>query len=101
MRYLVARGLRTAKQKGFSPVDATAEQLTAVWQAQAGSCAWTGDSIELADKHTHLEHDHATGEFRGFVSNYANLIEGNMRKISPAGRRRLILKLIEILDIRL
>jgi hypothetical protein len=52
-----------------------------VWLQQQGLCAWTESPLSLTE--ARLEHNHQTGEFRGFVTNAANSAEGLLNELTP------------------
>lgn len=88
MRHLVQLSKMNARKGGFLPVAATPEELVTAWQAQQGHCAWSGRTITLLQ--SKVEHNHITGEFRGFVHSSLNLAEGLLSKLSPYDQVKFI-----------
>jgi len=86
MRFLL-RCCKAAALKGnFAAPIVTSEELVTCWYNQKGRCEWTGEEIELLGRFTALEHNHKTGEFRGFVKADANHAEGALGQLSFSGR---------------
>jgi recombination endonuclease VII len=57
----------------------TAEQYTAMLQAQEGRCAICGSKFPGRFPSFHVDHDHKTGNIRGLLCNFCNLGLGSMR----------------------
>jgi hypothetical protein len=70
----------------FARTGLTPEQQRALWDAQGGQCVCGDDLVD--GKWTHLDHDHDTGEARGFLCHNCNLAVGHL-KDSPDRARKL------------
>jgi Recombination endonuclease VII len=81
MCYLLSAARKTAKKHGYLPPNITPERAVAAWKKQRGRCAWTGRPVSLLQ--AKLEHNHQTGEFRGFVMQDVNVTEGSLIKLTP------------------
>jgi recombination endonuclease VII len=64
----------------------TPDQLETLRASQDGKCAVCGDPLKHGA--THIDHDHATGQFRGLLCQRCNMAEG-LLKGSPTRARRL------------
>ena len=95
MRYLYRTCVRESIKWGYTPPNITPELLVTHWVNQNGKCAWTGEKIELLGRGTAMEHNHKTGEFRGFVKADANHSEGYLGQLTFRGRVNLFAKLYE------
>lgn len=51
----------------------TVEQHDALYAAQGGRCGLCDAAIVQWDKHTHVDHDHATGVVRGLLCRFCNI----------------------------
>jgi Recombination endonuclease VII len=90
MKALLTGARNTAKTNAHLPPDISPEQLVEAWHQQNGRCAWTDRSIDLLGRGTAIEHDHDTGEFRGFVCAAANAAEGHLAKLTSIERATFI-----------
>lgn len=88
--YLFRSNKSTSKTHGYKGVDKNPKELLKAWIEQDGKCAWTGEPIELIRNKAVLEHNHETGEFRGFVIPHANRVEGAMGQLTFEGRVKLL-----------
>jgi hypothetical protein len=77
-----------AKARGFKPPRITAARLAEMLSSELFVC-WMTDRI-LAKPH--LDHDHSTGEVRGFADGSANRIEGLMLNFSDLEISKLVLR---------
>lgn len=77
MRMLVRAGCRT---KGYIPIKNTPEEMLDQWKKQNGKCAACGGFLDLLK--ASYDHDHDTGEGRGFVHRWCNHAEGFVRQMS-------------------
>lgn len=80
MKRLLSVARNNAQRQGFAAPNISAELLLIAWREQKGLCAWTGAPITLLN--CVLDHNHITGEFRGFVTSRANFAEGHLSKMS-------------------
>lgn len=84
-RALIKRRLqtanRTAKAKGYSPPTTPFEKVVSLWYQQEGYCASCEIDIglESCTFGCCLDHDHETGEVRGFICNSCNVAEGMLK----------------------
>ena len=67
------------RKKGVALPNITPEELVEMWNKQAGRCAVTGRPITLLGRNTNLDHNHETGEVRGFVLHGVNAAEGRIK----------------------
>lgn len=88
MRYLLRAGRRAAKAYAYRPPNISAQDLVNAWYNQKGRCAWTDRPITLFQ--AHLDHDHVTGEFRGFVIEAANHVEGLLATLALAEQEKFV-----------
>lgn len=88
-RRLLYMAKRNARNRKFKPPNITAEELVVAWERQGGSrndlskpvkCAGTDRLITLYE--AVVEHNHETGEFRGFVCSPANSAEGYLSNVT-------------------
>lgn len=87
MRRLITMSKQNAKVDGHTPIKETPEELVSLWHSQKGLCAWTRRRISLSE--AKLDHNHKTGSSRGFVTEFANRVEGFLSKMSFAERAML------------
>lgn len=73
-----------AKAKNYEPPKITPERAIGLWALQNGCCAacGTGISLEKSKFGSNLDHDHESGEVRGFVCHNCNLAEGLLKNYS-------------------
>lgn len=90
MRCRLKGARASARRRGYKAPNITPKELVLAWESQFGRCAWTNEELEIGD--AFLEHDHDTGEFRGFVKPSANSAEGYLNKLSFEGRVNLFIK---------
>jgi hypothetical protein len=91
---LLATAKRVAKQNKYKSPDATADELEILWKRQGGLCAFCEAPLNLAKTNTiHLEHNHETGQVRGFVHAACNFIEGQVKNFTPQRLKQLIVAL--------
>ena len=98
--YLLSKAKISARDRKYEPPNITAEELVIAWERQGGSrndllkvakCAWTDRLVTLYE--ATVEHNHETGEFRGFVCDDANKAEGkwnHMNRMTPQERALFI-----------
>lgn len=73
-----------SKAKKYEPPRITPEKAVGLWVLQNGCCAscGTGISLEKSKFGSNLDHDHVTGEVRGFVCHPCNIAEGLLKNFS-------------------
>jgi hypothetical protein len=77
-----------AKKKGYKPPDTTPEKMLETWVAQDGKCIACLSPLNLfslslnAATNACYDHNHETGEPRGFIHNRCNIVEGRLLKMS-------------------
>ena len=79
---------KTAKRKGYIPCIASVEELSAAFNSHCEVCG-----VKENGKKLHMDHDHKTGKFRGWLCNRCNMILGH-----ALDSRIHLLGLIEYLD---
>jgi hypothetical protein len=67
-------------RQGYAAFKSTPEQMLIEWENQQGLCA--ACKLPLKILKAHYDHDHTTGEGRGFVHAQCNLAEGAISKMS-------------------
>lgn len=89
MRVLLHIANSNARTGNYLPPNISAEALVDAWEKQGGNrynlsqlaaCAWTDRPMALMA--ARAEHNHDTGDFRGFVLNDANTLEGLMTRLT-------------------
>lgn len=76
---LLSSARSDSRRGGYAPPFASPEDIVEIWNRQEGRCAITGRPLDLLGRGTHLDHDHETGEVRGFVLHDVNVIEGRLK----------------------
>lgn len=89
MRAILAVQKRYSKAVGYTQPNVTPEQMVVQWEAQDGKCVACGGLLQpllMIDNRKKsgaaYDHDHETGEGRGFTHRGCNLIEGLFVKMS-------------------
>jgi hypothetical protein len=83
IKNLLRSGKVNARQKHYAEPRITPDEALALWKRQEGICAACGCPIELLSKQTcTLDHNHLTGEVRGFLCRSCNLAEGLLKDYS-------------------
>lgn len=83
LKYIITRSKCRANQSGYAPIKTSPEEMLRQWDDQQGKCkACDGPLNELISLDTVYDHDHETGEGRGFVHSRCNLVEGCMKMMS-------------------
>jgi hypothetical protein len=72
----VSNSRAQSKKGGYVPLKACAEQLMTAYQNQEGKCAICGKSESMDSKRLNADHNHITGEFRGWLCNKCNSMLG-------------------------
>lgn len=86
------RGARhRAKQRSHEPPIISVEEAVKLYKSQAGKCAFCKRCVQEVSELS-LEHNHRTGEVRGFVCNNCNLLEGILDKFSDEEFENFILR---------
>lgn len=80
MKHLLGISKYRSRQEKYLPPNTTPEDMVYQWVSQKGFCAACKEPIDLLK--THFDHDHKTGEPRGFVHPVCNMIEGFISKMS-------------------
>ena len=62
----------------------TPEEVKEQWELQGECCDICKKSIPLRDFHTHIDHCHTTGKFRGVLCSDCNISLGNMKENTEA-----------------
>lgn len=83
MRALLWALKNKAKIKGFALPLISAEEMVEQWNDQAGICVACGEpGLILLDRGSVYDHNHETGEGRGFIHSYCNIAEGYLSNLS-------------------
>jgi hypothetical protein len=88
MRVLIKNSKTNAARDKSEPAHVTPQRLVAEWESQKGLCAACRLPLSLLD--AQYDHDHETGEGRGFLHVSCNMIEGLLGKIPPTNRGYLL-----------
>jgi Recombination endonuclease VII len=76
-RILLPRLRYSAKLQGYKPPCVTPEDMLRIWERQKGFCVACGGPMQLLGFNgSCFDHDHETGEPRGFVHKNCNTLEG-------------------------
>lgn len=78
-RLLSNSNYRIKNELGYATINRTAEQLLSEWALQNGKCAACDAPLDLYG--ASYDHNHETGEGRGFVHDWCNKIEGYMLRL--------------------
>lgn len=73
----LAQGRTVAKINGYQPPLGTPEETLLIWNDQGSKCAGCKSPMTL--EQSHLDHNHKTGEVRGFLCFNCNLAEGVLK----------------------
>jgi recombination endonuclease VII len=83
MRRLRRRTNFDAERYGFTPILTTAEEMVKQWESQNGICiACNKPGVTLLGHGSAYDHNHETGEGRGFLHNSCNSAEGQLKDLS-------------------
>jgi len=88
MKHLLYRQRWNAEERGYKPPNITAEQMLRFWIDQKGLCAACNGELQLLD--SAFDHNHETGEPRGFLHQQCNLMEGHLAKMTREARESFI-----------
>jgi hypothetical protein len=89
MKILIKNSNVNAKREnGYIPLKTTPEMLVAEWECQKGRCIACDLPLELLE--AHYDHDHDSGEGRGFIHPSCNMIEGILGSLPKNNRERLL-----------
>ena len=94
MTHLLQMGCWHAEKKGYLPPDVSREEMVEMWHAQKGFCVACDKPLLILK--AHFDHDHNTGESRGFVHPYCNKVEGQMKDMSEEAILKLAAYCIDI-----
>lgn len=86
---LLKNGRWTARRGGYKPPTTTPEMMVTEWISQNGKCIACLLPLELLN--AHYDHEHTTGDGRGFINPSCNILEGLLRKLPKANREHLLL----------
>jgi hypothetical protein len=82
-RVLLPRLRSLAKSKGYSSPTITPDEMLKIWESQKGFCVACGGVLSLQGSNgSCFDHNHETGEPRGFIHRDCNSIEGLFSKMS-------------------
>jgi len=82
-RVLLPRLRWWSKSHGHTPPRTTPDEMLKIWELQNGLCAACSGPMELRGINAScFDHDHKTGEPRGFIHKECNGIEGLFSKMS-------------------
>jgi hypothetical protein len=76
-----------SKKSGYAPPNVSPERMTEMWPLQKDLCAACGEPIELLK--SDFDHNHDTGEPRGFIHHSCNVVEGNTKRMPKQAILRL------------
>lgn len=91
MRWLITSSRRAAKSWGGEPIKTSPADMIRQWEEQKGNCKACAkplmglrrpDLRHITHDDTVYDHDHDTGEGRGFIHSYCNLAEGYTKKMT-------------------
>jgi recombination endonuclease VII len=83
LKNLLRSGKVNARRKHYTAPQITPDELVALWISQEGKCAACGCHIELLSvRGCALDHNHWTGEVRGFLCHSCNWAEGLLKDYS-------------------
>jgi hypothetical protein len=88
--------------RGRKPPTTTPEDMLAMWLAQNGNCAACGSPLSLIQETYNgprtscFDHNHETGEPRGFIHNHCNKAEGYLSKMTKQEFKNYIAWVSEI-----
>ena len=72
-----------SKSKGYHAPNTTPEEMLAMWNEQKEICVACGGKLELRGRNgSCFDHDHVTGQPRGFIHDRCNKVEGMMSKMT-------------------
>jgi hypothetical protein len=91
MKHLLISSKTTAIRDGHEPAKTTAVAMIKEWELQNGLCALCEAPVELLK--AHYDHDHETGQSRGFVHPFCNSIDGLLRKVRKENRQIILSRL--------
>ena len=79
---------RDAKRHGYKPPAISAAGMVAAWRKQDNFCAACQSPILLFE--ASADHNHQTGEFRGFIHRSCNQAEGHLTRMSDVELDRFL-----------
>jgi hypothetical protein len=88
MRNLMNSQKQQAQRNGHKPPLVTAEQMSSMWVSQNGLCAACGGQLSLLG--AAFDHNHETGEPRGFLHQYCNIAEGCTTRMTEEEFRKFV-----------
>ena len=80
MRFLLSRQKDDAVRGGHKSPMVEPERMVHLWESQKGFCVACLGHLDLLS--SNFDHNHDTGEPRGFVHRWCNLAEGHINKMS-------------------
>jgi hypothetical protein len=88
MQYLLTAQKRVARIRKHEPPKVNPPEMLLQWNSQCSSCVICGGPLELLK--ACYDHNHETGEGRGFTHTHCNLIEGYTLPLSDCEFERMI-----------
>jgi hypothetical protein len=80
MKYILSKLIDDSKRSGYQPPNVSPEQMVTQWEVQKGLCVACLGPIKLfgtrKEPGANYDHNHETGEGRGFMHGHCNAIEG-------------------------
>ena len=80
MRFLLSFAKCRCRGKNIKSPDTTPEELVKMWADQDKLCAACKEPLLLLE--SCMDHNHETGEVRGFIHHKCNLVEGYTKDLS-------------------
>jgi len=82
-RILLPRLRYWSRSHGYAPPNVTPQKMLKIWESQKGLCIACGEEMTLQGRNgSCFDHDHESGEPRGFIHKNCNTIEGLLSKLS-------------------
>lgn len=81
MRYQFGWNVDSSRRLGYKPPDTTPEQMLSEWLEQNGKCAACGGVLKDIFS-SRYDHNHETGETRGYIHHHCNSAEGHIALMS-------------------
>jgi Recombination endonuclease VII len=76
-RFITLKSVSNAND--YRPPDTTPEKMVDIWNNQKGLCAACKGSLDLLK--SYFDHNHETGEARGFLHRHCNMAEGSLTRM--------------------
>jgi len=83
-QFALRNGKHYAKKNGYVPCSATVDELK---ESFTGKCCLCGVPECECEKHLRMDHDHITGQFRGFLCHNCNVALGLLKDDGDLMRR--------------